>query len=241
MKKRAWTTILIIMISWLIIAEIVDNPIRMPSVFDVIAAMISQASSITFYQAFFYTVYRSLSGLFVAGILGIALGMMSGLNKKVEEYFSPIYLVLKSIPNISYILIVLIWTSNDFAVRTISFMIIFPMVYINILTGMKNLDKDLMDVLKMYPQGFIYELIHVYIPMLSSYIIASISNGLGLAFKVGIMAEIIGSVSPGIGRLFQIYRINVDMVSTFALTIWIIILLAIIEAITRYIKKRLEI
>lgn len=240
MRKRYWITIILLLALWLISAEIVDNPIKLPSLWDVIQTMISQAFSFSFYKAFAYTIWRGLSGLMIAGVCGLGLGMLSGLNPKFEAYFAPIYLILKSIPNISYILIVLIWTSNDFAVKTISFMIIFPMVYINILTGMKSLDKDLMDVLKLYPQGLFTEITRVYLPLLSSFILASVSNGLGLAFKVGIMAEIIGSVSPGIGRLFQIYRINVDMVSTFALTIWVIGLLGLIEAITRYIKLKIK-
>lgn len=231
---------MILLILWLVAGNLVQNEIRLPTLSAVLEAMLRQAQDPLFYQAFAYTLQRSFSGLILAGISGMIFGIISGLSTKFEQYFSPIYLILKSIPNVSYILIVLIWTSNDFAVKTISFMIIFPMTYANVLMGIKNIDQDLLDVMKLYPERKSYEIIHVYLPLIFGYLAASLNNGLGLAFKVGIMAEIIGSVSPGIGRLFQIARVNVNMVDTFALTIWIILFLGMIEKIVSMIAKYLE-
>lgn len=240
MKKRGWITVIILLLIWLYLGKAVNNEIRLPALMDVMDTMIMQASSPEFYQAFWMTIQRSLSGLIIAGIAGLILGVLSGLSPKFEEYFSPIYLILKSIPNVSYILIVLIWTSNDFAVKTISFMIIFPMTYANVLSGMKSIDQDLLDVMELYPESKFTEIIHVYLPLISPYVLAALNNGLGLAFKVGIMAEIIGSVSPGVGRMFQVYRINVDMTSTFALTIWVVLFLGLVELIIRLIRRQLE-
>ena len=54
------------------------------------------------------------------------------------------------------------------------------------------------------------------------------------------MAEILGSVSPGLGRQFQICRINVDMIGIFAWTIWLIIFLMIIEKVVKVVKNKNE-
>ena len=138
----------------------------------------------------------------------------------------------------SYILIVLIWTNSTLATCAISFMVMFPMAYANVLQGMKSIDEHYINILRLYAPNMKYAVLKVYLPLISNYIYASLSNGIGLTFKVGIMAEIIGSVSPGLGRQFQICRINVDMIGIFAWTIWLIIFLMIFEKIVQVVKDR---
>lgn len=238
MKRRGWITVGVILIVWMIGGILVDNSIKLPSLFDVLIRMKELMFSSVLYESFGYTLMRSLSGLVFALGCGIVLGLCSGINHKFEEYFYPIYLVLKSIPNISYILIVLIWSSNSFTMRVISFMVMFPVAYENVLKGIKSIDPEYLDVLKIYPQSLFDSIFRVYLPLISNYILASLSVGIGLTFKVGIMAEILGSVSPGVGRQFQLCRINVDMIGTFAWTLWLIILLVFLELLVSFLKRR---
>lgn len=237
MKKRGVITITILLLLWIVFGEIVDNPIKLPSFFDVLIAMKDLALSSIFYESFAYTLLRSFSGLLIALFLGVLFGFLSGLFPKFDEYFEPIYIILKSIPNISYILIVLIWTNSQIATCIISLMVMFPMTYSNVRTGMKNIENQYLDLMRVYPVDLSYKIFHVYLPLISNYIYASLSNGIGLTFKVGIMAEIIGSVSPGLGRQFQLCRINVDMTKTFAWTIWLIIFLILFESLVKCFRK----
>ncbi|MGN1343955.1 MAG: ABC transporter permease [Traorella sp.] len=237
MKKRGLITISIFIILWIIFGEIVDNSIKLPSFFDVLFYMKDLMMSQKFYEAFGYTLFRSFFGLILALGFAILIGVISGLSNKFEEYFSPIYTILKSIPNISYILIVLIWTNSTFATCAISFMVMFPMAYANVLMGMKSIQQEYLDIMRVYPTSRYFQIIHVYLPLIRNYIFASLSNGIGLTFKVGIMAEIIGSVSPGLGRQFQLCRINVDMVGTFAWTIWLVLFLLGFETLMKKIKE----
>lgn len=237
MKKRGWITLGVLLILWIIGGFIVDNSIKLPSFFDVFIRMKELVFSSVFYKSFFITFIRSFTGLIVALCCGIILGMMSGLNNKFKEYFEPIYIILKSIPNISYILIVLIWSNSTFTMYLISFMVMFPIAYSNVLKGMHSIDGDYLDVMKIYPENKGYEILHVYLPLISNYILASLSVGIGLTFKVGIMAEILGSLSTGVGRQFQLCRINVDMIGTFAWTIWLILILILLESLVKKFTK----
>lgn len=235
MKKKAPLTILVILFIWYVIAHLVDNQYIMPNPTDVFTLMIAQVNTKTFYEAIAFTLLRSATGLIIAFVLALVTGLAAGLYRRVEDLFSPIYLLTKSIPNISYILIALIWTNNETAVKIISFMILFPMFYSNIVSGIHNIERDLIDVTKIYPEKWYRMIFRVYLPCIETYLLASLSNGMGLAFKVGVMAEILGSVSPGIGRQFQLCRIDSNMIGIFAWTIWIILLLYFIELAIRLI------
>lgn len=236
-KRRGYITIGILFIGWIILGAWVDNSIKLPNFLDVLIRMKDLACTSIFYESFAITLWRSLSGLVIAMLTAVFLGVASGLNRKFKEYFEPIYLILKSIPNISYILIVLIWSSSTFTMRVISFMVMFPVAYSNIVKGMESIDSNYLDVMKIYPETVMYEIIHVYLPLISPYVLSSISIGMGLTFKVGIMAEIIGSLSNGVGRQFQICRINVDMIGTFAWTLWLILVLIFLEKIVKKFTK----
>ena len=239
MKKRSLITIVILLILWIVSGEMVNNPIKLPSFFDVAERMFELAKSAIFYEAFAYTLARSFFGLLLALFIGVLLGICSGISHKFEEYFEPIYTILKSIPNVSYILIVLIWTNSKIATCVIGFMVMFPMTYANTLSGMKSIENKYLDLMRIYPVRKTYKIFKVYLPLISHYIYASFSNGLGLTFKVGIMAEILGSVSPGMGRQFQLCRINVDMIGIFAWTIWLIVFLIVFESLLKLIENRL--
>lgn len=240
MKKKSIAVIGVLLLLWIVLAASINNEFKLPLPFDVFKQMVNQVSSPIFYQAIVVSLYRSLSGLAIAYLAALLLGLFGGYYKWLEALFAPIYMILKSIPNISYILIALIWTNNETAVRLICFMILFPMIYANVLGGIKSIDQNLLDVAKIYPESMPTILFKVYLPLITPYLKAALSTGAGLAFKVGVMAEIIGSVSPGIGRQLQICRINLDMSGLFAWTLWIILLLAITESIFKKVMKFLE-
>lgn len=240
MKKKSIAVVIMLLLLWIVLAALINNEFRLPLPFNVFKQMVAQLSSPVFYQSILMSLYRSLSGLLIAYAAALILGLLCGYYSWLEELFAPIYLILKSIPNVSYILIALIWTDNETAVRLICFMILFPMIYSNVLNGIKNIDRDLLDVVRIYPESTPTILLKVYMPLIASYLKAALSTGAGLAFKVGVMAEIIGSVSPGIGRQLQICRINMDMSGLFAWTLWIILLLAVTEYFSKKIMKYME-
>lgn len=227
--KKSWITVIVLLVGWCLLAFIVDNDLFLPSPMQVAYRMSEQLKTSLFYQAALISLWRCVKGLLFAFLIGVGLGLAAGLSSDFEAYFSPIYMILKSIPNISYILIVLILTNSETAVTLISFMILFPMIYANVLTGMKHFDQDLRDVIRLYPENLWRMIFKVYLPLLKNYLFASLMSGLGLVFKVGIMAEILGSAPSGLGRQFQICRLNLDMVGIYAWTIWVVLFLALIE------------
>ena len=91
------------------------------------------------------------------------------------------------------------------------------------------MDQKYLDVLKIYPKGRMETFFRVYLPLLRPAVSASICNGIAMAFKVGVMAEILGQVPFGVGRQMQLARLNFDLVSVMAWTGWIIILLYVCD------------
>lgn len=242
MKKNGTILSVIILLGiWQIAAWSIHNDFLMPYPIEVLSTMIKQCSDISFYSILFATLSRSLCGLLVAFLIGGICAILSFYFVYFKHCISPIILLTKSIPNIAYIIIILVWFGSESSAVIITFLILFPVIYANIYEGLQSMDQDLKDVLRIYPEKRMTTLYKVYLPMLVPTINASLSSGLGLSFKVGVMAEIIGQVQIGVGRQLNIARFNMDMTTIFAWTLWIIILLIIIDYIRKlsmnYMKK----
>lgn len=230
MKHRyALISSIAILMLWWLGAMYLDNDIILPMPMDVLLKMQAQMASPDFYTIVFTTLIRSMQGLCIAFFIAMIGALCSYYSKILQALLAPIILLAKSIPNISYIIIILIWFSRETSATIITFLILFPMFYENFLQGAKAKDEKLHAVLHIYPISHIDQILHIDLPMMKPFIRASLSSGIGLAFKVGVMAEILGQVDQGIGRELQYCRIDLDMAGIFAWTLWIILLLMLLQ------------
>ena len=85
----------------------------------------------------------------------------------------------------------------------------------------------------MYPQSNFYKLKNVYLPLGRSALLSSFLSIVALGFKVGVMAEILSQVSLGIGKKMQYAKLNVDLASVLAWTIWLLLIVNIVVFLIR--------
>ncbi|MFQ8584063.1 MAG: ABC transporter permease, partial [Holdemania massiliensis] len=86
--------------------------------------------------------------LVIAGVCGYA----AALNKTVRRFIEPLEVIIKTIPNLSYIMVFLIWLGSEGSVMVTSFCVLFPVFYTAILLSQDLLDSELQDVLRCYPE-----------------------------------------------------------------------------------------
>lgn len=237
---HTYSAILVLFLAWEIFALWMKNDWLIPYPMDVLSTMGQQMASASFYETISYTLLRSSTGLAFAFVLALITSYMSYQHKTFKDLFYPVLLLTRSVPNISYIIIILVLFSRESSVAIICFLILFPTLHSTLYSGFQHIDPNLKNVLRLYPESLKYRICHVYLPLLRASIESSIANGISLAFKVGVMAEIIGQVQYGIGRQLNLCRISFDMTGIFAWTGWIIFLLVMLESIIKilYTQKK---
>lgn len=216
-------------ILWQGIAMMVNQSIILPSFFDVLSRLILILSDSSFYNHLFITLFRVVLGTLSAFILSFIFAILSYDFKWVEQALKPLVLVSKTIPNITYILLVLIWFSREMSVFFVTLLILFPVLYTQISTGLFGINPEHLEVLKLYPETYFHRLIKVIIPLIKIPLFEGLKGALSLGFKVGVMAEILGQVQPGLGYLMHIARMNFETVDLFAYTAIMILVVVIIE------------
>jgi NitT/TauT family transport system permease protein len=117
-------------------------------------------------------------------------------------------------------------------------MITFPFITINIWEGMKDVDKDLVDMGRAFGlrRGTIVR--EIYIPSLMPFFFASLRFGFAVAWKIVILAEAFGS-SNGIGyMIMQSYGLfNMRHVLGWVV-IFTVLMLALEYGVFRVIERR---
>lgn len=228
-KYRTVSSIVVLLIIWQLVALQMDNDFLFPYPMDVIKMMGNQVLQSSFYEIIFATLYRSLIGLTFAFVGAFACSYLSYRFTVFKDLFYPVLLLTRSVPNIAFVIIILVWFGSEKSATIVSFLIIFPTIYSNLYSGLNYIDPNLKKVMALYPEKEGYRIRHMYIPLLRPAMEASFSTGISLAFKVGVMAEIVGQVQVGIGRQLNLCRITSNVTGIFAWTLWIILILLIME------------
>lgn len=239
-KLRIVLSFIILLFLWQWLSVSLDNDVLIPCPLDVLKTMLNQLQNTLFYTSVFHTLIRILCGFVFALTLALLLSLLTYLYDWIADFLYPLLLLTRSIPNISYILIVLFWCSPKTSVIAISFLILFPTMYTNLYQGLCDCPKAYLDVMKLYPGSLWFDVQHVYLPYLRSYLYTAASIGISLALKVGIMAEILGQANDGIGRQLNLCRLNLDTAGIFAWTAWIIFMLYAAERLLLVMKHRFQ-
>ncbi|MFR5079756.1 MAG: ABC transporter permease [[Clostridium] innocuum] len=196
-QARILSSAFLLFLLWWLLAVWMDNDFIIPYPLDVLKLMGAQLQSAAFYQSTLVTLLRSWGGLLAAFVLAGWCAFLSYRMPAFHDLFYPILLLTRSVPNISYIIVILLWFGSESSAAIVSFLIIFPTIYSSLYSGLQHMDENLKRVVQLYPESRWYLLRRVYLPLLSSSIQASLSNGISLTFKVGVMSEIMGQVPHG--------------------------------------------
>lgn len=227
MMKKVFPFIILIII-WQCLAMTVHRQVIIPYPATVFQTMISYGTDIDFYISVMHTLFRIIAGLFIASLIGLIFAFMSYDHKNIESFLSPIVAFFQTIPQISYIIILLVWFSNKTALMIIMVMMLFPIFYTNCFNGLKGIDPDLKDMIILYHHSPLFNIIKVYLPLIRHHINAAIDTCIPLSIKVGVMSEIFVSSTNGIGKELYLARINIDTAAIFALTLDMVIIIWIL-------------
>ncbi|MBI4320589.1 MAG: ABC transporter permease [Chloroflexi bacterium] len=201
---------LCLVIAWAIIASFYP-PTFLPGPERVFQKIIKIVLYEDFLTHAYGTVGRVMAG-FVLALLGSAgVGILMGANDRLEKFLETYVLVGLTIPGLCWAVLSLMWfgiseASPVFAI----FVIVSPMIAVNMWQGTKAIDKELLEMGKAFKAKRTTVVTEIVVPQLLPYLFAGARFGFALAWKVVVLSEMLG-LSNGIG-----YMINTSF-STFSM------------------------
>lgn len=226
---------------WYLLAILINNSL-FPGPQIVIPLFFNYMGQKNTYVAIGSTLLRLFISVILSIITGLFFGTISGLHKTFYNFFRPFVVVLKTIPTAAVIFVIIALLKPRFAPIIIVFLITFPLIYENVVTGIHNIDQNLINALRIDNARRLQKIFKFYLPLSTNYIILGIVSSIGLGMKVAIMSEILaGSDSAmGLGKLIRDASTIVDMPSILAYSLIAIIIIGIIDIGMHFAKTKLK-
>lgn len=201
----------------------------LPSPAEVLACLGRLVLTGAYWQAVGRSAARILGGFLLACIAGTALAALAARFRPVRELLWPLVTAAKAVPVVSFIILALVWLPSRHLPLFISALMVFPTVYLNLLEGIGRTDPQLLEMARVFRVPVSRQLRDVYIPQLLPWFRSACSLGLGLCWKSGVAAEVIGLPAGSVGDALYTAKIYLETPELFAWTATIVAASAVFE------------
>ncbi|MDO5142358.1 MAG: ABC transporter permease subunit [Eubacteriales bacterium] len=194
-KKFAKTALIVLfwLTSWEIADRVIDNRLILAGPIHIVKALIGQITEPDFLAICAATFLRITLGFLLSFVVGFLLALLSYRSKLLREFLEPVMVMLKTIPLISFVIMLLIWVGNQALTIYLSFLIVLPLVYTSTLMGMMSVDAEMLEMAEQFHLSRWRKFLYVYRPAFMPHLISSCKMSLGMSWKFGVMAEVLGT------------------------------------------------
>ena len=230
--------VLILLLIWQAAAMLIDQTVLLASPWEVVLRLFTLIGEDSFRSVVGFSFARISLG-FAAGLAaGCLLALLSSGHSWLETLLSPLMVTIKTVPVASFIIIALIWISSSGLSLFISFLMVLPVIYNNVLSGIRSIDPKMLQMSHIYRLSGSVKLKYITIPSVYPYFISACKISLGLAWKAGVAAEVIGIPTGSIGEKMYMSKIYLDSAGLLAWTVVIVIISVLFEKIVLWLLKR---
>jgi NitT/TauT family transport system permease protein len=191
----------------------------------------------------YLTLITSFARIALGLLLGVTVGILGGIltasSKIARDFLSPLLAVIKSTPIASFIILILLWLDRNSVPVVISTLVVLPVVWANVESGILNTDKALLEMAGAYKMTRFSKIKHIYAPSTLPYFTAALNSSLSLAWKAGVAAEALVLPLLAIGTEIFEAKYNLETVDLFAWTVVVVILSVIIEKLAHLLTARI--
>ena len=205
---------------------------------EVVRRLVELLGDARYYQALRFSFFRIAGGFLLGTALGALLAVAAARWRPVEYLLRPLMLTVKSVPVASFIILALIWLNSRRLNTFISFLMVLPIVYGNLLEGLKGESRELTEMARMFRVSPLRRLLYVELPQLKPALLSALSLGLGMSWKSGIAAEVIGIPTGSTGAMLYQAKVYLDMSALYAWTLSIVLVSLIFEKAVLFLVKR---
>ncbi len=185
------------------------------------------------------TVTRVAEGFAIGSLVAVLLGTLTGLWRRGEEALEPTLQALRTVPTLAWAPLLLLWLGIDEPpkVALVAIGAFFPS-YVNLVAGIKGVDRKLMEVARVYDLSDLEIARRVVLPASLPSLLTGLRLGATQAWLFVVVAEFFGAAA-GLG-----FRLTDSQQSTRVdLMFLAIVVLAILGKLTdsaiRAIERRL--
>jgi NitT/TauT family transport system permease protein len=221
----------LLLIVWQLLASFGGTGFILPSPWAVLKTFARGLVVAESWQSVGTSTGRILLSVLRATVFAVVFAWLAAKWRPLRGMLAPIVLVIKSVPIVSFILIALFFLSDARLTPFICGLVVFPMVYGQLLSGILNVDRSMLemgDVFRLKKRNIVR---YIVIPSVRESFLAALSVAIGMAWKAGVAAEVITFAKQTVGRHMYDAKLYLDMERLLAWTLAVVLLSYVSEQI----------
>ena len=227
-KNRAG--LLAAMVFWLAVwqaaAMLIGQEVFLVSPLQAAAVLVQLLPQADFWQRVLFSTGRILLGFVLGALVSVLLAVAAERSTWVETLLAPVMQLVKATPVASFIILALVWVSGSSLSVLISFLMVLPVLYGAVRTGIESADGQLLEMARVFRLSPGRRLRAIWLPAVLPAFRQGCSVALGICWKSGVAAEVIGLPDGSIGDALYRAKITLSTGELFAWTFVIILLSA---------------
>ena len=216
------------------------QPLLLPSPVSVASRLRVLCFTASFWRSVALSSGRILGGFALGALLGITLAVPARVCAWVRDLLYPLVSVVKAIPVASFVILSLVWLKSASLSVFIACLMSFPAVYLGVFEGIGNADGQLLEMAEVFRVPMARRVREIYFPAVLPAFRTAVSLSVGLCWKAGVAADVIGLPRGTLGeRLYnsKVYFLTADL---FAWTVVIVLLSVCFERVFLFVLDRLS-
>ena len=204
-------SLLAISVVWGLAALLADSR-YLPGPAEVAASMYAYSVGDDLLAQVGITLARVAAAFAIAMAIGVAIGLAMGRSRSTNTALDSTLVIALNIPALVTIILCFVWFGlTELAALTAVVINKVPIVVVTMREGARAIDRDLLQVARVFrlsPQKTFFK---VYLPQLYPYFMASARSGLALIWKIVLVVELLGrsnGVGFKLGVFFQFFDIT---------------------------------
>lgn len=221
--RKQFARKVIIIAFWLVVWElldhVVDNRLVLAGPIRTLQALADQVVMPNFWMIVGASFGRIALGFLLSFVVGFLLALVACRVRPFRDFVDPIISLLRTIP-------------------VASFFIVLPLIYTNMVTGFESVDKQMLEMARVYGLSKWRTFLYVYRPAFMPFLLSSTKISLGMTWKSGIMAEVLATPKPSIGKEMATARTFLDTPDLLAWTVVVMVASVLFEKAFMALLKR---
>lgn len=207
---------------WQGAAMLLNSSLLLSSPVEVAVRLVALVQEVAFWEAVGFTLSRIALGFVLGFAAGTGLGLLAGRFRAAELLLWPYMKAIKTVPVASFIILSLVFLKARQLSVFISFLMVLPVLYENVVQGVRAADGALLEMGAVFRMSYGRRLAYIYLPELKPFLLSGCATALGLCWKAGVAAEVIAVTANSIGgRLYEakVYFMTSDLLGWTAVII----------------------
>lgn len=226
-------TVLFWLAAWQSAAMIVNQSLFMPSPAETFVSLSKLIVTDVFWLSVAFTFYRVVMGVVISFVVGILLAYFASHSTFLEYLLRPVVAATKATPVMSVIILALVWFTSSFVPIFACILLCFPIFYTNTLSGLRSVDKQLLEMAAVFRVKRSRVISGIIIPTVIPHVYSALAMCLGFSWKSVVAAEVLSTPKYALGYRLYETKLYLEIPDLFAWTLTIIVISLIVEKVLK--------